>query len=245
MQTNTTNIDQVGAPRLYLLPVPLAEDGLAHIPVKVGELLGGLRFVVAERAKTARHWIKLLCPSVVIQDVQILELNKHGESNELPAFLQKAYKEGSVGVLSEAGCPGIADPGAEIVKLARQNGWQIVPISGPSSIMLALMASGMNGQKFTFQGYLPAQKQELRQQLRKLESQSSKENMTMIFIETPYRNEGLIEACLDTLKPQTLLCIASNISSSQEWIETKSIHEWKSKELPSLHKVPCIFLLLG
>jgi len=230
---------------IWLIPVPLSEDGEAHIPKMVSDLIGELRFFIVERARTARRWMKKLYPEINFEVIEIYELNKHGDNEGLRNFMSRAFKEGNIGLMSEAGCPGIADPGAEVVALAHLMGANVKPLSGPSSILLALMASGFSGQQFTFNGYLPPKRPELKQMLKKLEQQTISTRSTQIFIETPYRNMQVLETCLEILQPHTLLCIAKNISGGDEWICSGTIEMWKKKNIPSLHKSPCIFLIAG
>lgn len=240
---NNVTTDQSSKAILWLLPVPLAEEGLGHIPAIVPAILTDLRYIIAERAKTARRWIKKINPRIDLPTIEIFELNKHGEDQGLTAFLKKSAESGQVGLMSEAGCPGVADPGAEVVAIAHRLGLQIKPISGPSSILLALMASGMEGQHFSFKGYLPAKKPELKMALKQLENQSRKEKCTMIFIETPYRNGQMVESCLENLSPGTRLCIAKDLTSPDEWIRSAPISSWDVNQIPDLHKIPCIFLI--
>ncbi len=229
--------------RLLLIPTPLGQGSMHTIPPYVLEQLSGIQVFIAERAKTARHFIKAALPEKDLPSLEIFELNKRTLPEELTEFLLPAEKGEDIGLMSEAGCPGVADPGAEIVRLAHQKGIQVVPLVGPSSILLALMASGMNGQGFAFQGYLPAKKLELAKALKKLEQVSGKLKQTQIFIETPYRNHGLIEVALASLKSSTRLCIAAELTLSTEFILTKTIGQWKKATIPDLHKKPVIFLL--
>jgi len=209
----------------------------------VGTKIRELEVFIVERAKTARHFIKSMEPRLPISDLEIFELDKHDSQAASRAF-QAAFKTGKdIGVLSEAGCPGVADPGALIVKYAHQRGLQVIPLVGPSSILLALMASGLNGQNFAFQGYLPAKKPELAKALKHLESTAKKQGQTQLFIEAPYRNRSVIETAFKQLSPNTLFCIASDLTLPTEYIKTKTIKEWKIEELPDLHKRPTIFLI--
>lgn len=240
---NNVTTDKPGKAILWLIPVPLTDEGLAHIPAVVPEILANLRYIIAERAKTARRWIKKINPRVDLSTIEIFELNKHGEDQGLTAFLKKGAESGQIGLMSEAGCPGVADPGAEVVAIAHRLGMQVKPISGPSSILLALMASGMEGQHFSFKGYLPAKKPELKVALKQLENQSKKEKCTMIFIETPYRNGQVVESCLENLSPGTRLCIAKDLTSPTEWIYSAPVSSWNPDKIPDLHKIPCIFLI--
>ena len=229
--------------KLYLIPTPLGESAIHSIPAYVIEHLHALDFFIAERAKTARRFIKETAPKRPISDLTFYELNKFTEREELMHFLDVAEKGTDIGLLSEAGCPGVADPGAVIVQLAHEQGIQVVPLVGPSSILLALMASGMNGQNFAFQGYLSAKKPQLANDLKRLEKLSQQLKQSQIFIETPYRNKGLVETALNSLSSKTQFCIAIDLSTPQEYVVTKSISNWKNTKLPELHKRPAIFII--
>ncbi len=231
--------------KLYLIPTPLGETSVETIPTYVIEILHRLDFFIAERAKTARHFIKSTNPRKAFSELSFSELNKHTLPEEIPSFLNPAMEGHDIGLLSEAGCPGVADPGAEIVKIAHQNNIEVVPLVGPSSILLALMASGMDGQSFAFQGYLSPKPFELAKDLKRLEQQSIKFKQTQIFIETPYRNNKLIEQAIKTLSPSTRFCIAANLTLETQFVKTRTIKHWRSKNPPTLHKVPSIFLIQG
>jgi len=230
--------------KLYLIPTPLGENAVHTIPPYVIEILHRLDFFIAERAKTARHFIKTTQPKKAFADLHFSELNKRTLPEELSTFLSPAENGNDIGLLSEAGCPGVADPGAEIVKMAHEKEIEVVPLVGPSSILLALMASGMNGQSFSFHGYLSPKKPELARDLKRLEQMAQRHKQTQIFIETPYRNKGMIEEVLKTLSPKTQFCVAADISLDSEFIFSKKIQDWKKAELPDLHKRPAIFLIL-
>lgn len=230
--------------KLYLIPTPLHESALHTIPPYVIEVLHRLDYFIAERAKTARHFIKATKPARSLQVLTVYELGKHTPIEEWQSFLAPALEGYDIGLLSEAGCPGVADPGAEIVRLAYEKGVEVVPMVGPSSILLALMASGMNGQQFCFQGYLSPKKPQLQQDLKRLEQLAKRHRQTQIFIETPYRNESLVETALKTLSPKTRFCIACDLTSEQEYVQTYSIEQWRKTPLPNLKKRPTIFLLL-
>lgn len=230
---------------LYLIPTTLGEQSPPVIPDYAIQTAGRLKHFVVEKAKTARAALKAMSYPHPLQEAAMIELNERTEEGELEAFLKVLLEGHSVGVLSEAGCPGVADPGARAVAWAHRHGVPVVPLVGPSSILLALMASGLNGQSFCFHGYLPQQKTELAQRLRKLEQQSAAQNQTQIFIETPYRNEALLEILLTALRPTTQLCIAADLTLPSEFIRTKSAGEWKAQRPPSLHKRPAVFLFLG
>lgn len=226
-----------------LIPTPLGEGGLDSIPEAVIAALHRLKFLVAERARTARHFIKSTNPPAPISDYQISELNEHTPLEELERLLQPALDGHDLGLLSEAGCPGVADPGADLVNLAHRRGVEVWPFAGPSSILLALMGSGMNGQQFCFHGYLPAKTPELVKELKRLEQQSMRSRQTQIFIETPYRNKGLVEQALKNLSGDTLFCIACDLSLPTQYLRTQKISAWKKNPPPDLNKRPTIFLL--
>ena len=179
-----------------------------------------------------------------IQDLQLVTLNKHTKYNEINTYLKPALEGKSIGLLSEAGCPGVADPGAEVVNLAHQMGIKVVPLVGPSSILLAIMASGLNGQSFAFNGYLPIDQKDKTKRLKDLEFYSKQHKQTQLFIETPFRNQKLLEDILNTCSATTQLCIATDITLPTEIIKTNSIEYWR-KNIPNLHKRPAIFLILG
>jgi 16S rRNA (cytidine1402-2'-O)-methyltransferase len=199
---------------------------------------------IVENEKSARRFIKKITPRKSQGQLQIYLLNKYTEPEILPQYLQPCLQGQSVGILSEAGCPGVADPGAVIVRLAHQKGIQVVPLVGPSSIILALMASGLNGQNFAFNGYLPIEPQERKRMIKDLEKRSRELGQTQLFMETPYRNDKLYAELIRTLRPDTLLCIAADLTLRTQWIRTKTISQWKGMA-PGLHKRPAIFAILG
>lgn len=229
--------------KLYLIPVPLGENVPHTIPAYVKECLWELDYFIVERAKTARYFIKAAQHPRPLPELEMVELSEHTKEAEYRSFLAPALTGRNIGLMSEAGCPGVADPGAAVVELAHQQGIQVVPLVGPSSILLALMGSGMNGQKFCFQGYLSAKKQDLGQQLKRLEQLAQKEQSTQIFIEAPYRNQQIVEAALKNLAPQTRFCIAVDLTLPSESILTRKIEAWKRNPPKDLHKRPAIFLL--
>lgn len=230
-------------PSLFLIPVTLGETEHRRVlPEYNREVIGMIRHFIVENVRTARRFLKKTDPAIVIDELRFYELNKHTSPDEIAAYLAPLAKGESVGVISEAGCPAIADPGADIVAIAQRKGYTVVPLVGPSSILLSLMASGFNGQSFAFHGYLPIDQNERTQAIKKLESRIYTEHQTQLFIETPYRNDKLAEELLRSCRPGTRLCIAANISCEEEYIRTRSIAEWKGK-LPNLHKKPTIFLL--
>ena len=231
--------------KLFLIPTELGAGATHPIPAYVVEKIHELRFFIAERAKTARHFIKSTKPPYPISDLTVMELNKRVDTQEKKSFLKPLLEGKDVGLVSEAGCPGVADPGAEIVKMAHERGIEVHPLVGPSSILLALMGSGMNGQSFTFQGYLSAKKPQLSSDLKRMEQLSAKHRQTQIFIETPYRNNGFVETALSALSANTRFCIACDLTLSSQYIVTKTIANWRKSELPDLHKRPTVFLILA
>lgn len=229
--------------KLYLIPTPLGENGIHVLPKYLLDILHSIKVLIAERPKTARHFLKASGFPHPLQEVTYFELNKRTAAEELGAFLQPALQGQDTGLVSEAGSPGVADPGAAIVNLAHDRGIEVVPLVGPSSILLALMASGMNGQSFCFHGYLPQKRPELVRELKRLEQTAIKHKQTQLFIETPYRNRGLIEVALQTLQNSTRFCIAADLTLPSQYIRTKNIGKWKKNPPPNLHKRPAIFLI--
>jgi 16S rRNA (cytidine1402-2'-O)-methyltransferase len=231
---------------LYLLPVTLGDDRLSHaLPADVIGLAQRLDTFVVENEKTARRFLGLIKTIKPVRELEMLLLNEHTDDKALPALLAPLLAGKDVGLMSEAGCPGIADPGAKLAELAHRKGIRVVPLVGPSSILLGLMASGFNGQRFTFLGYLPSDKAERIKALKALEQTSQRLGETQIFIETPYRNQHMLEDILAHCQPQTRLCVACNVSLEQELIISRPIAEWRKSPLPDLHKQPTVFLLLA
>lgn len=229
--------------KLFLVPNVLSDGDWQNVlPAGVLPVLTNTRYFIVENIRTARRFMKQVNKDIDIDRLTFFELNKHTKPNEIPSFLEPIEKGEDIAVISEAGCPGVADPGADIVKLAHKKGFRVVPLVGPSSILLSLMASGLNGQNFAFNGYLPVHKGERAKAISQLEKKVKNEQQTQIFIETPYRNNQLIADLLKTCSSSTLLCIAANITGENELIATKSVGEWK-KEVPDLHKQPAIFLI--
>lgn len=229
--------------KLYLIPAPLGDGATEAIPAYALEVLFRLDYLVVEKGKTTRQFMKAVHFPRPLSEVEYRELSEHTTLKEYGEYLIPAEHGRDIGLLSEAGCPGVADPGAVLVELAHQKGIEVVPLVGPSSILLALMASGLNGQRFCFQGYLTAKRGELGRDLKQLEQQSAREDSTQIFIETPYRNQSLLEAILKTLSPQTRLCMAADLTLPTQYIRMATIAEWRSQPLPSLDKRPTVFLL--
>ncbi|HZW86354.1 MAG TPA: SAM-dependent methyltransferase [Gallionella sp.] len=231
---------------LYLLPCPLGDMPAEQVlPQHVINIARKLRHFVVEQPKTARQFLAALKHEQPIQSLHINTLNEHTQKQDLPTLLAPLLAGHDVGIISEAGCPGIADPGAELVDLAHRNGVRVTPLVGPSSILLALMASGLNGQCFAFHGYLPVDQVERNKTIVALETESAKRQQTQIFIETPYRNDKLLGALLALCRPQTLLCVATDITLPGEHILTRSISQWKSLATPQLNKRLSLFLVLA
>lgn len=228
--------------KLYLIPTGLGNTSLYQVlPLSIKKKIEELDHYIVENEKTARRFIKRLVPSKSQPNLQLKVLNKYTQPEELPGFLKACEKGIDVGLLSEAGCPGIADPGAQITTMAHQKNIQVIPLTGPSSITLAMMASGLNGQNFAFNGYLPIDKGQRKKTIKSLERHSTEHNQAQIFIETPYRNEKLFKDFTKHLHPETRLCVACDITLPTEFIKTKTIREWKKKKV-NLHKRPCIFI---
>lgn len=231
--------------KLYLIPSAMGEGAVQTLPQYVLEVVHRLDIFIAERPKTARHFLKSIHTPVAFAEMTFYELNKYTDAAERSTFLDKIFEGKDIGVLSEAGCPGVADPGAEIVAMAHRRNVEVVPFVGPSSILLALMASGMNGQQFAFVGYLPSKPNERAKALKREESRSISNNQTRIFIETPYRNNALIADAIKHLSPYIQFCIAADLTLPTQYICTKTIGEWRENPAPDLHKRPAIFLLYG
>lgn len=237
--------------KLYLIPTTLGDttsneqpqnDPMDVLPQTVKRAVELLDIYIVENEKTARKFIKSIYPEKVQAALTLSALNKHTEVSEHNKMIQPCIEGKNIGLMSEAGCPAIADPGAAIVKLAHEKGIQVVPLVGPSSILLAMMASGMNGQGFTFNGYLPIDKAEKKNALKNLEKLSQDKNQSQIFIETPYRNNKLLEDILQALQPNTHLCIAADITLPTEYIKTLRVADWKKTKV-DLHNRPTIFII--
>ena len=234
-------MDEFG--KLYLIPTTLGDnEPLEVLPLSVKKVVEQLQYFIVENEKTARRFIKRISPKKQQSSLHILVLDKYTDVFDSKHYLDICFKGIDVGLLSEAGVPAIADPGATMVKLAHQLQLRVIPLVGPSSILLAMMASGMNGQNFAFNGYLPIDKVERKISIKKLEKRSKELNQSQLFIETPYRNSKIFTSLLQTLTPSTQLCVAVDISLSTEFIKTMSVQEWKNKQ-PDLHKRPCIFII--
>ena len=219
---------------VYLIPSFLSEESVDTIPVYIIDAVKNCKVIFAENERTARRFLKSICKEIVIDDYEWFTIHK-AEAEQLSVFKQKIKEEKNIAIISEAGCPGIADPGQILVQAAQQMNVTVKPLVGPSSILLALMASGMNGQQFQFVGYLPIEAQPRTSKIKELEEESARKKCTQIFIETPYRNNQLLETILKTCKPLTQLCIASELTSKNEFIKTRSIAEWRNEKI-DLHK---------
>lgn len=231
---------------LYLIPVTLGDDNVTPVlPEHVLNIARDLTTFVVENEKTARRFLSMIKTRTPVRELQLLTLNEHTHDKELPALLKPLLDGQNVGIMSEAGCPGIADPGARLVELAHRKSIRVMPLVGPSSIILALMASGLNGQSFRFLGYIPADKAARIQRLKEIETTSAKCRETQLFIETPYRNQHLLEDILAHCQTHTRLSVACNISLADEFIATKTVADWKRSALPDLHKKPTVFSLLA
>lgn len=229
--------------KLYLLPVMLGDnDPTEVLPITVSRTMDFINDYVVENSKAARKFIKVINPNKVQAELNLFELNKHTDDKEIKSFIKPLLEGKNMGLMSDAGCPGVADPGAVVVKLAHENGIQVVPLVGPSSILLAMMASGMNGQSFAFNGYLPIDKSDKKQELKRLEKLSFDKNQSQIFIETPYRNNNILEDLISILQPNTHICVACDITLPTEYIKTATAAQWKKIKV-DLHKRPCIFVI--
>jgi 16S rRNA (cytidine1402-2'-O)-methyltransferase len=228
---------------VYLIPSFLSEEALDTIPVYCIDAIKDCQVIFAENERTARRFFKSICKDIVIDDYEWFSIHK-AETEQKAVFKQKITEEKNIAILSEAGCPGIADPGQILIHEAQRLNVTVKPLVGPSSVLLALMASGMNGQQFQFVGYLPIDAAPRISKIKALEEESARKKCTQIFIETPYRNNQLMETILKNCRPATQLCIAAELTSKNELIKTKSIAEWKNEKI-DLHKKPVIFLLLA
>jgi 16S rRNA (cytidine1402-2'-O)-methyltransferase len=231
---------------LFLIPCTLGDTPAEQVlPQHVINVARKLSHFVVEQPKTARQFLSSLKPEQAIQSLHFATLNEHTSAKDMAELLAPLLAGHDIGIISEAGCPGIADPGADLVSLAHRKGIRVVPLVGPSSILLALMASGLNGQCFAFHGYLPIAEAERNKTITKLEAESAKLKQTQLFIETPYRNDKIFDALLSHCRPQTLLCVATDITLPGEQIRTHTIAQWKTQPQPHLNKHPSLFLLLG
>ena len=225
---------------IYLIPSLLHEEGLRSIPSYITGIVKQCQVLFVENERTARRYLKTLAKEIVIDNYEWFTMAVDDETAK--SFRKKINEGKIIGIISEAGCPGIADPGQQLVAIAHEMNVEVKPLVGPNSILLALMASGMNGQQFKFNGYLPIKGPERNKAIKELEAESAKKNCTQIFIETPYRNNQLMDALLHSCQPSTKICLAVDLTSEKEFIKTRSVAEWK-KNKPDIHKRPAIFLL--
>lgn len=229
--------------KIYLIPTTLGDSPVENvIPKYIVDIINQTEHYIVENIKTARRYLIKAGIKTKIDDLTFYELNKHSSPEEYDSYLNPIKENQNVGIISEAGTPGVADPGADIVAIAHRRNIPVVPLVGPSSILLSVMASGLNGQNFAFVGYLPIKNPERIKRIKELERRSQIENQTQLFIETPYRNQHLLEDIISNCSSETKLCIASDITLETEFIKTKSVKEWK-KGIPNLHKRPTIFLI--
>ncbi|MEG1580863.1 MAG: SAM-dependent methyltransferase [Bacteroidaceae bacterium] len=231
-------------PALYLIPVTLGDTPLERvIPTYNHQIVINIRHFIVEEIRTARRFLKQVDKSIDIDALTFYPMGKHSTALDYASYLQPLEQGLPIGVISEAGCPAVADPGADIVAIAQQKGLKVIPLVGPSSILLAVMGSGFNGQSFAFNGYLPIDPSARTKKLKHLESLVYSEDQTQLFIETPFRNIKMFQELLAILKPHTRLCIAAGITCENEYIRTLTIHEWKKFPMPDFNKVPAIFLI--
>ena len=228
---------------LYLLPVTLGATPLDRVlPQHNIEIIKEIRHFIVEDVRSARRFLRQADPQFDIDGSTFFELNKHTSPDDISGYLAPLVQGKPMGVISEAGCPAVADPGADVVAIAQRKGLKVVPLVGPSSIILSVMASGFNGQSFAFHGYLPIKPDERARKLKQLEQRVYSEEQTQLFIETPYRNGKMIEDIIKNCRPQTKLCIAANLTCDDEFVRTRTVKDWRGKA-PDLSKIPCIFLL--
>lgn len=231
-------------PALYLIPVTLGDTPHEQVlPTYNREIVSQIRHFIVEEVRTARRFLRRMDPAFDIDGSTFYPMGKHADENKYASYLRPLEQGLPVGVISEAGCPAVADPGADVVAIAQRRGFRVVPLVGPSSMIMAVMSSGLSGQSFAFNGYLPIDPAERQKRLKQLESRAIAEHQTQLFIETPYRNQKLFEAILSVCRPQTRLCIAAGITTPDEWIHTHSVAEWKRLSLPDLSHIPAIFLI--
>ena len=228
---------------LYLLPVTLGETTIEKVlPTYNKEIILGIKHFIVEDVRSARRFLKKVERNINIDELTFYPLNKHTSPEDISGYLKPLMEGHPMGVISEAGCPAVADPGADVVAIAQRKNLKVIPLVGPSSIILSVMGSGFNGQSFAFHGYLPIEPNERIKRIKALEQRVYSENQTQLFIETPYRNLKMMEDILKNCRPQTKLCVAANITCEGEFIKTKTVKEWQGK-LPDINKIPCIFLI--
>ncbi len=229
---------------LYLIPVTLGETEINQVlPSYNHDIIVNIKHFIVENIRSARRFLKKVEKSIDIDELTFYELNRHTDRKFIGQYLDALRDGKPVGIISEAGCPAIADPGADVVAIAQQKGYKVVPLVGPSSIIMSVMGSGFNGQSFAFNGYLPVEIPQRIKALKKLEAKVWNDDQTQLFIETPYRNAKMFETIVGSLKPNTKLCIAAGITCAEEYIKTKTVAQWKKEKLPDLGKIPAIFLI--
>ena len=232
------------APALYLIPVTLGDTSIDHVlPAYNKEVILGIRHFIVEEIRTARRFLKQVDRNINIDELTFYPMGKHADHATFSAYLKPLREGQPVGVISEAGCPAVADPGADVVAIAQREGLRVVPLVGPSSILLSVMASGFNGQSFAFHGYLPIDGTQRTKRIKQLEARAVTEDQTQLFIETPYRNAKLFADLCSACSPKTHLCVAAGLTTEQEYVHTHTIKEWKQLGLPDLGKIPAIFLI--
>lgn len=230
---------------LYLIPVPLGDSPLSYtLPLAISNIVQSLKYFVVENEKTARRHLRYIYPQIDQPSLKIEILNQHTPETLINSFIKPCLNGNDMGLLSEAGCPAVADPGSQLVRLCHENDIRVQPLIGPSSILLTLMASGLGGQNFAFNGYLPHEKSSRKKILKTLERESLQKKQTQLFMETPYRNEKLFQELLDQLSLDTFLTLGIEVSLDTEEIKTKTVAEWLANPTPKLHKRPCIFGIL-
>ena len=231
--------------KLYLIPITLGESSIESvIPIDVIKKTISIKHFIVENIRTTRRYLRILDKNFPIDDTVFMELNKHTSATQIETYLKPILSGNDIGVISEAGVPGVADPGAAIVEMAHKNNIQVIPFVGPSSILMAVMASGLNGQNFAFNGYIPVKSQDRIKHLKFLEKKSIQEQQSQLFIETPYRNNSMLDDILKACLPHTKLCIATDITLATEYIKTDTIKNWRNK-IPDIKKRPSIFIIQG
>ena len=232
-------------PALYLIPVTLGETEYQKVmPEYNKKILRGIKNFIVENRRSAIRFLKLADSSIDIDSLEFLELNEHSDLARISNYLDPLLKKKlPMGIISEAGCPAVADPGAAVVEMAQKKNLKVVPLSGPSSMIMAVMASGLNGQSFAFNGYLPVKPNERAAKIRQLENRAWNEKQTQLFIEAPYRNLKMLESILNSCRNETLVCVAAGLTTEQEFIKTLSVAEWKKSNEPPINKLPAIFLI--
>ena len=229
---------------LYLIPVTLGDTPVEQVlPSYNHDVIMQIRHFIVEDIRSARRFLRQVDRTFPIDDSTFMEMGKHADAQRFATYLKPLEEGHPIGVISEAGCPAVADPGADVVAIAQRRGLRVIPLVGPSSMIMAVMGSGLNGQSFAFNGYLPIEPADRAKRLKTLEARAWNEAQTQLFIETPYRNKKMFDTLLATLRPQTRMCIAAGITTEQEYIHTHTIQDWKKKTLPDLSKVPAIFLI--